>query len=363
MSMELQTTESTQGVQTRFIRNGIAGNYDIVYEMARLIRDSVRTDKGIEALAKNILITAGVNGNDLQTDNGTKAALTAIYEFTRSNVDYLLDIAGKVESLKTARQTLRDGYGDCDDLTVTLATLAGCVGFEDVRIALAKYGAKDADFSHVYCTIHQNGKRYVLDASLSNGKVNAEIKPFEVQEINVFDNINGLDGVAGAFTNARYFGRKAFKTAVGALPLLADYMPLGFAASHAFSQGAEMLGRVNGEQRSINAIGSTINGRLDSIIIRLMQSSIALDVAKAEALREAAQLSMVDLDAVDNASFAVVKKAVQNRLQFIKNFESYAAANDIPVVQLNAHLMLAAGLGVTGFLGYQVAKNYFSKRA
>jgi hypothetical protein len=357
MTTELQTQTFDRGAQTAFIRDGVAGNYQIVYQMARIIRNSVTYDKGIEALTKQIEVD-----NKQDAYSSADDILRSIFNFVKDHVRYTKDIAGKVESLKDARSTLSDGYGDCDDLTNTLCTLAGCAGFEDVRIALAKYSKNESSFSHVYCVVYQDGKRYVLDVSLKDARFNKEIKPFEVREIGVFDDISGLDGVSGIVNNARYYGRKAFKTAVGFVPKVADYMPLGFVAGHAFSQGAEMIGQVGSDKLSINATASIINSKLDEIIKKLLTSSIALDSAQAQAMQIASQFVAVEFPRVSQSDYEVIKNSIKDKLNFIKNFEIYAQSNNIKVVRLNAHFMLIAGLALTGGVGYLMYDGYKNKR-
>lgn len=357
MTTELQTQTFNTGLSTAFIRDGIAGNYQIVYQMARIIRNSVTYDKGIADLTKQI---EGANKQDAYSDAAD--VLRSIFDFVKDHVRYTKDIAGKIESLKDARSTLSDGYGDCDDLTTTLCTLAGCAGFEDVRIALAKYNKNESSFSHVYCVVYQDNKRYVLDTSLKDARFNKEIKPFEVREIGVFDDISGLDGISGIVNNARYYGRKTFKTAVGFVPKVADYVPLGFVASHAFSQGAEMIGQVGQDKLSINATASIINSKLDEIIKKLLTSSIALDSAQAQAMQIASQFVAVEFPRVSQGDYEVIKNSIKDKLNFVKGFEVYAQNNNIKVVRLNAHFMLLAGLALTGGVGYLMYDGYRNKR-
>lgn len=357
MTTELITQTFNAGLLSGFIRDGVAGNYQIVYQMARIIRNSVAYDKGIADLTKQIEAASGQDAYSSSAD-----VLRSIFDFVKDHVRYTKDIAGKIESLKDARATLSDGYGDCDDLTNTLCTLAGCAGFEDVRIALAKYNQNESSFSHVYCVVYQDDKRYVLDTSLKDARFNKEIKPFEVREIGVFDDIAGLDGVSGIVNNARYYGRKTFKTAVGFVPKVADYMPLGFVAGTAFSQGAEMIGQVGHNKLSVNATASIINSKLDEIIRKLLTSSIALDSAQAQSMQIASQFVAVDFPRVSPNDYEVIKNSIKDKLDFIKNFEAYAEANNIKVVRLNAHFMLLAGLALTGGVGYLVYDGYKNKR-
>ena len=93
MTTELVTQGFNTAPSLGFIRDGIAGNYQIVYQMARLIRSSVTYDKGIEALTKQI---EAENKQDAYSDAAD--VLRSIFDFVKDHVRYTKDIAGKVES-------------------------------------------------------------------------------------------------------------------------------------------------------------------------------------------------------------------------------------------------------------------------
>lgn len=351
--MELITQEDNTGsLSRRFIRSGIAGNYEVIYEMIRVIRDSVNYDIGVERLAKSLL-----TDNGLDSYSPAERQLDIIYRFVKRNVEYVLDKAGLVESIKSARVTLSDGYGDCDDLTNTIATLVGDLGFENVFIAMARYAGGGSSFEHVYPVVYANKQRFVLDASLPNGHLNNEVEAVEIKEIPVFDTVEGLDGLSGVINNTRYHARKIGSVAVETLPTVAGYLPLGFASFSAMATGAQLLNHTASKDLSLNAVGSKINQELDKIIVSLTRVEMAHDLAVSAALQAASQLSAVN-NKDDKAAYAVVKNSIQTKLDFIRDFENFAHDNDIHVVKLNAPAMLIAGVAGAGIGAYALYQTY-----
>src|SRR4051812_9996131 len=102
--LQFPTTDGSR-IRRKYVRDGVAGNLQVVHQMIRTVRHSVDFDKGIEGVAKNLLIN-----NHLDSYSTAKDQCEAIYNFVKQNVAYIEDIAGRVESIKTARQTLSDGF-------------------------------------------------------------------------------------------------------------------------------------------------------------------------------------------------------------------------------------------------------------
>jgi predicted transglutaminase-like cysteine proteinase len=338
-------------IRRKYVRDGVAGNLQVVHQMIRTIRHSVDFDKGIEGVAKNLLIN-----NHLDSYSTAKDQCEAIYNFVKQNVVYIEDIAGRVESIKTARQTLSDGFGDCDDHTILNATLLGCIGFEKVCIALARYDESNPTFAHVYCVAYQDGKRYVLDTTLPHGKLGDEVRAIEVKEVDIFGEVQGLDGFGGILNNTYYQARKLGKAATQAIPQVTAFLPLGFISGNALATGAALLNQSGVEALSYNATASRINQELDKIVYDLLRSRIALDLAKSYAVQCAVQLSAVQQIDLDEEDYSYIRQSVNNKLQFINNFEAYAKEHGIRVVYLDARMMLLAGGGLAAYGVYKLYK-------
>lgn len=358
--------QQTAGVRETpiLIRDGIAGNMSVIFAMVRMIRNSVKYDKGLELFAKGKAKrefsskTTLFGREGYNSHIGTKLAFNTIFNYVKRNIEYTLDQAGAVESIKAASVTLSDGFGDCDDQTILIASLLGVLGFEDVRIAMARYSDNDASFSHVYAVCYSQGKRYVFDTTLPNAQLNSEVQPFEVKEIPVFAALEGLDGFSGLFGNAMHYAKTGLRKGLTVIPDAAGVLPIGFAPATALSVGAGLFKARSGETLSLPATASKINRQLDEVIKQLLASHIAYDSAKAYALQVAAQLSAVEITAGDRRNYEIVKRSIQDKLQFINNFEEFARVNGIPCVYLDSRMILLAALGLTAFSGYAIYKQF-----
>src|SRR5260221_11469400 len=102
MSTELIEYKNEQP-KFSWVRDGIQGNYDVLWRMIDIVRDSVLKDKGVENTVKELL-----HENDLNSYSDTNAVFSTIFNFVKNNIDYLQDIAGNTESIKDARDTLQD---------------------------------------------------------------------------------------------------------------------------------------------------------------------------------------------------------------------------------------------------------------
>lgn len=342
----------------KLVRDGIAGNYDVIFEMVRMVRASVDYDLGIEAVAKTIL-----TNNNLDSNSDPRDQLKAVFNFVVANVKYIQDLSGHIESLKDARATLRDGWGDCDDQTILNATLLGCLGFENVKIAMAKYAKDEDTFAHVYCVCYVGDERYVLDTTLPTARFDREIKTTETKEIPVFQDIKGFDGFGGAYNHARHHARKLARFTVRAIPSAVNVLPLGFLAGGALATGASLVDNATMQSLSLSATASNINAELDKIISDLLFSRIAYDLAKTQALQLAAQLAAVEINSNDAYVFDVVRTSIKNKLEFINKFPAYAQTNNIKLVYLDSTKMLCAGLILAAGTGYVLYRGYKNSRS
>ena len=345
--------DSQRSLYRQVVRDGVSGNYDVVYEMIRLIRDGVNYDKGVEDLIKGIVVEAH---QDSYTNN--VKILQTVFNFVKLNVKYVQDIAGRIESLKDARATISDGFGDCDDHTVLNCTLLGDLGFEDVRVAMARLNLSDQVFGHVYCVVYTDGKRIAFDTSLPDTQLDAEVESAEVKEIGVFTDVPGLDGISGLYNQLRYNARNIAREGIKIIPNVVNFLPLGFLAGNAFATGAALLNQSTEGNYSVSATASQINKQLDQIILDLLSSKVAWDMAKTQALQVAANMAALDTNHTDKYPLQVAAVSIKSKLDFIRNFDQYAKAHDIELVHLNPQMMLAAGVGVVGLMGYWLYRNY-----
>lgn len=144
-----------------WLHKGKQGSLQTAAQMARLVREDVVRDEGLQIFAANILMRQGL---DSHADKRVVAG--ALCEYVQK-LPYIFDPSGSFDSVSSARQTLAKGFGDCDDLSVLLATLLALVGFEP-RFVLARYKAKSAGgsngYDHVYVDVILSDGRMPLDA-------------------------------------------------------------------------------------------------------------------------------------------------------------------------------------------------------
>lgn len=320
-----------------YIRNGREGNFETVYRMIHLIIDATQRDKGLEVFVKRHLI------KDFAEWREAEPVLKRIFNFVQKNVKYIPDISGRVEAIKSARKTLADGFGDCDDYTVLIATILGMIGYEDVRIVLARQSAINTSFNHVYPVVYVNDKRYVLDTGYKG--FNDEIPAIEYQEVPVFQNNEIIDELTSALFRVKNAIVGDGGKLVSSLPALTQLLPfgLGFVGSQILTQATGMLS--GGMQKSPNCIGSEVIAKLDDIIQKLYSGELALDHAQILAKKAVSELEAVRQD---TEIFSAVKSAIAPKLQVILNFDKIAEANGIPIKYLNGKAMLFLGAAALG---------------
>jgi len=130
-------------------------------------RDRVETTPDIVALAKKIV-------GDAKTDD---EKLAAIYHWVQRNINYM-SIKGSLSSGwagHPASETLRNGYGDCTDKAIVLASLAKAVGIEaypaivqtnDEGRAVTDIPVPDAN--HCISLVLPNGKPRFIDSTATD---------------------------------------------------------------------------------------------------------------------------------------------------------------------------------------------------
>lgn len=134
-------------------RDGSAGITDTV-NMIKAIVKICKTSPGIRTEAVRVIAS-------MPKRRGPIGDADAIFRWLKSKVNYVPDIDG-MEVLQTPRYTMKYGGGDCDDLSILLATYLGAVGGKvGFRIA-----GRGPGWSHIYC-IHWTGKGWrPLDLTL-----------------------------------------------------------------------------------------------------------------------------------------------------------------------------------------------------
>lgn len=130
-------------------------------------RERIESTPEITALAKKIVGNA-------DTDD---AKLAAIYHWVQRNINYL-SIKGSLSSSwagHPASETLRNGYGDCTDKAIVLASLAKAVGIEAFPAIVQTNDAGQAvtdipipDANHCISLVLPNGKPRFIDSTATD---------------------------------------------------------------------------------------------------------------------------------------------------------------------------------------------------
>lgn len=348
MSLTVITHKTENESTLSGVAKGLQGNYEIVAKMVELVRNTAHYDKGFEQFTKKLLAE---NGFDSYSD--TPKLFNFLYSYVNKSIRYIKDAAGNVEQLKSARQTLSDGYGDCDDQSVLIASMLAVLGFNPYFV-LARYDVSAESYAHIYVAVYENGQRFVFDTTLVKGKLNKELKTVATKEIDIFGVVANLDGIKGFANQSKQLVKDIAKSTLQATPTALSFLPFGFGylATHTLNGAAGMLQGAFASVQSYADLATAINRQLDSILVRLHKGEITLEEAKSYARTQAARLSVANLDEnyrqVSRIDKSTIDKSVANKLNNILNFESIALQNGLQTFHLDTNKMLLAGLAVAG---------------
>lgn len=140
------------------LQGGKPGSLQTAAIMANLVREDAVKNKQLELFAAQLLVN-----NRLDSHSDPTEIADAIFRYVQT-FTYVHDPAGAFDSVQSASQVIREGKGDCDDLSVLLATLLALVGFKP-RFVLARYKETSEGFDHVYVDLELAQGRLVLDPS------------------------------------------------------------------------------------------------------------------------------------------------------------------------------------------------------
>ena len=138
--------------------NGDRGTAFTIAKIRELVHQGM-TDQVINRLAIQIVRAAGVREFDFTGE------AQAIYAWVRRNIRFFKDIDG-VETLRTPREILTIGGGDCDDINaILMPSLLGTIGHTVRLVTVSSDPAAPATFTHIYCEVELNGQWIPLDAA------------------------------------------------------------------------------------------------------------------------------------------------------------------------------------------------------
>jgi Transglutaminase-like superfamily len=139
--------------------DGDAGTAQTVAWIRRLVEQGKKDRRIIETTGK-ILRESRVRQYD------DEAEIRAIFSWVLRNIRFTKDPTGK-ELLRDAWTTLRNGFGDCDDINaILLPAMLGSVGHETRIVTIASAPGAPQQFTHVYAEAYLRGRGWIaLDAA------------------------------------------------------------------------------------------------------------------------------------------------------------------------------------------------------
>lgn len=137
--------------ERRPMADGEAGIFETLALMRQMVND-YKTQPTMRQAALNVTFMTPAQ-NDI-------AEVEALFAFVRDYIRYTKDVYG-IETLATPDKTLEMRVGDCDDMTVLLATLLESIGYP-TRFVIEGYQDSSL-WEHVYLEVCLYGDWVPLD--------------------------------------------------------------------------------------------------------------------------------------------------------------------------------------------------------
>lgn len=136
------------------IPGGVAGVRATLKIMIKLVHQG-RKDPGVIALAEQVVKDCA--------PNDTKCEIGKLFYWVKSHIRYLRDVRD-VEKINTAERTLRVGTGDCDDMSVLLASLLEAAGNKTKFMVM---GFESGEYEHVVTQVRLGAEWITLDPTVA----------------------------------------------------------------------------------------------------------------------------------------------------------------------------------------------------
>ena len=125
----------------------------------------------------------------------------AIFNWMRQNIRFVADPVGK-EALRTPEETLLVGAGDCDCMTVLIATIAGTIGLPSRAMTVSTDPAEPNTYSHVYPEVLADGEWIAVDCARPDAQLGLSPNHYFLKkQWDLFGTgsrqVNGLSGYLG----------------------------------------------------------------------------------------------------------------------------------------------------------------------
>lgn len=188
-----QLKGATSSTGAAWLVNGKPGNMQTLRAMRAIIRrdlglDGAWQDQELRRFAAKVVQAYGGGGFHWQ------ARIRSVWLYVTRQFDYIPDPAGGNENLADARETIRDGWGDCDDLTILLCTLLGMIGVS-TSLRMSRYTQNVDGFEHVYAIAHVPTGDLALDVAHKGARIGLEVKYKDAYTMPVIEVSEQLRGV------------------------------------------------------------------------------------------------------------------------------------------------------------------------
>lgn len=144
-----------------------------VDDMVKVLAGIIETgaiDNNIRVLAVSLADSSslsGLNNNNTNIIELNPAAAISIFDYVLNNIKYVPDIDG-IETFQTPDVTLKNKFGDCDDMTSLLGALYRSIGFTYALVMVQMPGF--TTYNHVYGAVYTTeGWKYVDSSNKESG--------------------------------------------------------------------------------------------------------------------------------------------------------------------------------------------------
>lgn len=190
---QLAGGRATSTTGAAWLVDGKPGNMQTLRTMRAIIRRDLGLDNGwqdqeLRRFAAQVVQAYGGGGFSWQ------ARVRAVWLYVTRQFDYIPDPAGGNENLADARETIRDGWGDCDDLTILIATLLGMVGVS-TSLRMSRYTEGVDGFEHVYVIAHVPHGDLPLDVAHKGARLGSQVKfkdAFTLPVVEIAEQLRGV---------------------------------------------------------------------------------------------------------------------------------------------------------------------------
>jgi predicted transglutaminase-like cysteine proteinase len=285
---KLRITDKFGRSRFQWLYHGVAGNVQTVREMVALTRndlglDGGEFDEGLFNFAHELLTAANAAGHDWQ------AEISAIFFYVRDRIVYRRDPTGGSEAIADPRQVIATGFGDCDDLAITLAVLLGMLGYPS-RFVIAKFDPQADGFQHIYLQVLTPATEWLtLDPTNPQALPGWEApRSIERRYFNIFGaKQEDLEGFKSVF---KKIGKGIKKIAPYAAMAVNVIPGIGQAASAAIGAGLNVAGSIGGGggsakgpslQKQMDDVWFALKGKFEALLQQVQSG--AIDVATAYA--------------------------------------------------------------------------------